>query len=314
MKSRITRPVFLESQTRSAFTLIEILIAVTIIAVLIALLLPAIGAVNRRAKEAAVASEMESIKASITDFKVRFKQMPPSNITISESPAGWGARTVSRRRIKQLWPQFDFTIARDFNGDGDTADSVHLDGAECLVFFLGGMVDGTTGALRGFSKNPLNPFQIDDATREGPFYEFKNAGFDVATMRPTGRLSDTDGDGAPEYLDSLPGQTAPIVYFSSYDGNGYSEHDNAEDINHNGTLDTGEDKNGNGVLDGRIHPYFKDANEQNGFNSDGFQLISPGFDHLYGTGGYFNPEDTSNLSVEDGDNITNFHGGTLGGI
>ncbi|MDA0920459.1 MAG: hypothetical protein O2945_15425, partial [Planctomycetota bacterium] len=209
---------------------------------------------------------------------------------IHETASAWGSAPRDRRIIKQIWQQFDFTLNRDFNGDSDTTDTITLDGAECLVFFLGGMVDGTSGALRGFSKNPRDPFAIDNGSRDGPFFEFLG-GFDVTTRAPTGRLVDTDGDGAPEYLDTLASQLNPYVYFSSYDGAGYRAADNS----------------------GRIAgPYYKDAALKVPYNADSFQLISPGRDFQYGTGGHFNPNNPPSSNA-DSDNITNFHSGILGG-
>jgi prepilin-type N-terminal cleavage/methylation domain-containing protein len=296
---------------RKGFTLIEILIVVTIIAILAGLLLSAFGPASQSAREAQVIAEMQSLKAAITVFKTEFNMEPPSSIVIAESPAGWSTLPVDRALLKRLWPSFNFGIARDFNGDGDTMDVVALDGAECLVFFLGGVVDPSSGQLRGFSKNPGNPFAIDNATRQGPFHEFEG-GIDPTTRQPIGRLVDTDGDGAPEYIDDLPSQTKPIVYFSSYDGTGYRT-DNTEDTNGNGTLDAGEDKNGNGKLDHRMqYAYFKDAARKSAYNASGFQLISPGQDAEYGVGGLLDPTQFSGQRAGETDNLALFHSGRLG--
>lgn len=298
----------------SGFTLIELMIVLVIIGVLAALILPAVMRGTNTARIFEVNNEQQKFKASITQFKTTFGVNPPSSVTIYESATAWGSAPRDRRIIKQIWQQFDFTLDRDINGDGDTTDTVALDGAECLVLFLGGMVDGTSGALRGFSKNPRNPFAIDNGSRDGPFFEFLG-GFDVsgATPVPTGRIVDTDGDGAPEYVDNLGSQTKPYLYFSSYDGAGYRL-DNTEDTNLNGTLDAGEDKNSNGVLDHRIaRPYYKDAAFKVPYNADSFQLISPGQDFEYGDGGHFDPDNPPISGGADADNITNFHQGVLGG-
>jgi len=267
---------------RAAFSLIEIMVAMVIIAILIGLLIPAVSSAIATARIANVQAEMDSISASITDFKVRFHSDPPSGVTIHESAAGWTTDALSRSTIKQLWPQFNFAMSRDFNGDGDSTDSITLDGAECLVFFLGGMVDATSGALRGFSKNPQNPFTVDNGSRDGPFYEFKGGFTTGANPTPTGRLVDVDGDSLPEYLDLLPSQTRPYVYFSSYGGTGYRTNDNA----------------------GRIaEPYYTDAAKRNPYNRDGFQIISPGFPagigNEYGTGGCVESEDINGNGTLD---------------
>lgn len=272
------------------FTLIELMIVLVIIGILAALILPAVMRGTDTARIFEVNNEQNKFKASITQFKTVFGVNPPSSVTIHETASAWSGAPRDRRIIKQIWQQFDFTLNRDFNGDSDTTDTITLDGAECLVFFLGGMVDGTSGALRGFSKNPRDPFAIDNGSRDGPFFEFLG-GFDVSTKAPTGRLVDTDGDGAPEYVDTLASQLNPYVYFSSYDGAGYRAADNA----------------------GRIAgPYYKDAALKVPYNADSFQLISPGRDFQYGTGGHFDPKNPPSSNA-DSDNITNFHSGILGG-
>ncbi|MHC4880058.1 MAG: prepilin-type N-terminal cleavage/methylation domain-containing protein [Planctomycetota bacterium] len=326
---RVQRPAI--RPARAAFTLIEIMITIAIIAILIGLLMPALGSVRRRAQIASVKSEMDALKASATTFKQAYGIEPPSGITIfPPDTAGTGgalglwtdARSISL--VKRIWPKFDF---RNSGGLATAAfkgqPSLTLEGSECLVFFLGGVVDPSSGALIGFSKNERLPFS-PDGSREGPFFEFD-----------TGRLIDvigidTDDDGTfdiaqngiPEYADPIPNQVKPYAYFSSYGGQGYR---------------IGE----NDGLDGRVRtssdpatyvpvpmPYFKDTALNVPYHRDSFQLISPGFNASadtsntggYGTGGYFDPNDgtmtatlySRNQNTDtEADNITNFHSGQL---
>lgn len=296
---------------RFGFSLIELMIVLVIIGILAALILPALGSARRTAQIARVQSDMESLKASITQFKVRYGVDPPSSVTLYPPGTAW-SNAQSRALIKRIWPQFDFDNSGGLNVAAFSgATSMTLTGAECLTFFLGG-IRGASGALIGFSKNPRLPF-TEGGSRDGPFFEF-DGGYDTSSSKWTGRLVDLNGNDVPEYLDPLTSQTKPYLYFSSYGGTGYRA-DN-----------------------GSVLAYFKDGNQANPYKADSFQLISPGFDFEYGKGGVLDNEDKnangtldagedtngnttldtktaqilSGTRVAEQDNITNFHTGELG--
>ncbi|MBW3539955.1 MAG: prepilin-type N-terminal cleavage/methylation domain-containing protein [Planctomycetes bacterium] len=297
---------------RAAFTLIELLMVVVIISLLIGLLLPAINSVVISAREARVTTEIQQLATAMHDFKAKFGFEPPSRIVLFEDGGQWMANTAdaraSRATLRKMFSQIAFDIDRNFNlrngieldPDGDNAPGVTLTGAECLVFFLGG-VRSSTGEIIGFSKNPVNPLDPNSAgtgNRLGPFYPELNSG----------RLVDIDDDGMPEFLDPLPNQTLPYIYASSNGGRGY----------HTADL----------IVDGRQNPpavrmlnvYRQGAAPTaTPFNRQSFQIISPGYDADYGTGGYFDPDNPdASLATPTGrdaeaerDNLTNFHGGRL---
>jgi len=242
---------------------------------------------------ARVRSEIESFKASITQFKVRFGTNPPSGMMLYESIDGWKSDARSRAFVRRLWPQFDFTRNRDINNDGDTEDAIRLSGAECLVFFLGGVHPTVSNAghqasdqfcLTGFSKNPLAPFS-GGGSRDGPFFEFHE-----------NRLTDVDGDGCFEYRAPLVSTKAPYLYFSSYDGAGYRKDDCAIYL-------PGDARNPTDL-------YYKDKDSTVPYNSDSFQIICAGVDDRFGAGGHFAPETADEVFVGERkferDNITNF--------
>lgn len=302
---------------RSGFSLIELVVVILIIAILASLILNGVMAARTTALSAAAASDIKNLEKAIGDFKLKFGVEPPSSITLYEDPAGWAKRnppnTVaqvqesarSRAIIRQIWPQFDFTLRREINGDRDPTpdDEISLQGAECLAFFLGGvcstdMMDQTGATIAsgppanspvkkwiplGFSINPSNPF-ARGGTRVGPFVE-------LDSDRLINIDGDTDPEGAPEYLDTLPGQTKPLIYASSYDGRGYRASD----------LVTGPGCTFTSV-------YTKTGGQP--YNPKSFQIISAGFDSDYGTGGVFDTTLPANRSMER-DNITNFKGGRL---
>ncbi len=253
----------------------------SIIAILIALLVPVLGAARTRVLEGRVRAEFGQLEQGVTDFKATFYIDPPSHITLYEKGADWDTR--SRAIISQLWPQYDFAN-HDFNNNGDVTETFPLNGAECLVFFLGGLPDttlptGTTGPLRGFSKNPSNPFEAG-GSRLGPFFEF-----DPARLVPH-----TPNDQAiiRRYRDTLQNANAPILYFSSNNGAAYDATDNPQ-----------------------IGSHYLLADGVTPWRPQSFQLISPGGDGDYGTGGVYDPDDTAALSAGDQDNITNFQSGRL---
>lgn len=299
MKRRPPITLSASKYSRRAFTLIELMIVIVIILILLGLLIPAIGAVRLRAQQAQVRSEISNLEASITAFKGDFGMDPPSGIVIYEDNAGWNTDQRSKGLIRKMWPQFNFSLDRDINKDGSitsgSAGGTPLNAGECLVFFLGGVWDTSGKTPNGFSKNPANPFAVASAGggRLGPYYEF-----DIS------RFVDTDGDNAPEYLDSFPSQQKPYLYFSSYDGRGYRSGEilgtGMKNVYHQGNPAHGED----------LGPAFKIKS---------YQIISPGPDYEYGSGGNYDPDkyfpgaaapSYPDRTVES-DNITNFVSGSL---
>ncbi len=229
----------------------------------------------------------------------------------------------------------------DWNGDGVKNGPWYLQGDECLVFFLGGIPTGQytdsggtvqrpgsvgfdpkkypPGAL-GFGKTPQWPTQpvVPSAGRDGPFYEL-----------PGERLQDRDGDGFYELTPYRNPGTAAYAYFSSYDGTGYRPDD----------LNLATEPSGVPVISADFGvlwplnaaypspprsagaPYYLQSPGPNPYTigtslsaaagwvvrywkPDAFQIISPGTNRGYGSGGEFPlPSDASD---EDKDNLANF--------
>lgn len=303
---------------RSGFTLVELLAVVVVITILVAMLLPAIGSVRNKAREAQVAVEIRGFVSSITTFNHEFGANPPSRFRLYEHTNGWFSDQPAMTEVRRLWPQFDFgnpssspprILTWDLNGDGSSmaGDSHELTGAECLVFFLGGRGVLSDGVARGFSRNPRNPFEPTGGTPIGPFFKFD-----------PDKFVDVDGDGAREYADPLATGT-PYLYLSSYNGRGYQPNIDADVKLPHATWtasppatrpDLGVDSNGDSVVD-TGQPYMQSSDVP--WLSDTFQIISAGSDGMYGAGGIYGTE--SGLAVGSGfgdaDNITNFTSGKL---
>lgn len=277
-----------QTTPRSGFSLVELLVVIMIIAILIALIVPALNGVRRRAQMAEVSAEISKIDTAITQFKSDFGVEPPSNLVIPAVGDPWDA--VSRSKVRALWPQFNFAT----NGGLGNGTALHMNGAECLAFFLGGIPQGTAPALTvtGFSKNPAVPWTAAGTNRLGPYIEFG-----------VGRFSDLDGDGLLEYLDPIPDQKAPYLYLATQ-GKNYNRTNDpaaADDFDVHGTPTNPLDLSS---------LYFDAANRP--LNPHGYQLISPGFDGAYGTGGvYVDGNELTGARSMEADNITNFSGGPL---
>jgi general secretion pathway protein G len=235
----------------------------------------------------------------------------------------------------------------DFNGNGtlDTTPYV-LDGRECLVFFLGGVPNytaaGFAGGMSGFSRNPQNPFLNNiignvnfSNNRATPFFEFAGNRLVFLPEELSGTKTPT---GIPGYGDSNSTTLNPnfYAYFSAYGGSNYDPNDvNAYEPGNPSSFEM--DVNGNPislnflvnfpVLTGppnvtsspAPNPYTNSITTAavSYFTPNSFQILSPGADAHYGTGGQYTPDASVTLPTNgndrsyEQDNLSNFRNGRL---
>jgi len=298
--------------SRPGFTLIELMAVILVIGILTAIMLPAISNVRRTARIAQVTVDIKNLEKAIADFKLKYGMEPPSSFLISATPSDYTGSAIGKNSLavmRQLWPNYDpsdSSVGLPGTLMGGV-DGKYLNGAECLTFFLGGPgVYSSTGSATdcsplGFSANPRNPF-ASGGTRVGPFYEFDSS-----------RLVDTNNNGFYELIDTLPNQTTPYFYLSSYGGRGYQLR------GYNNTLGDDDDEMPSSV--GMTYAYFKSVSGGTPvyWNAKTFQIISPGFDNTFGTLSCYreqkfydtNTGKTPQSATYEKDNITNFSSGPL---
>jgi prepilin-type N-terminal cleavage/methylation domain-containing protein len=268
---------------RSGFTLIELLVVILIVGILIALLVPAIAAAVRTAQDARVSAEIANLQTALADFKNKYGDYPPSRIILrndgnynptdttqipgAPSDITYGALNLRTARYMTKFfnrANFFFNTAgaagSPLNWDGSgtvtgltysNANTVILQGHECLVFFLGGMPQSVSGppatfSTIGFSRNPTNPFDTVNPNstvsqnRSQPLFEFAPGRLQDIFSLPVGvpssfavgtvpQYTTVPGlqNGFPSYVDPLSNSTAPrpYTYFSSYGNSAYDPND-----------------------------------------------------------------------------------------
>jgi prepilin-type N-terminal cleavage/methylation domain-containing protein len=358
VRNHAVRPNQQRHPARRGFTLLELLVAIVVISILAAFLLPAIQGVIGTGRVAAVRNEISQLEAAIANFKAKYGVEPPSFIRLYESGTGdpsWetdtsndALRLTSRAIIQRIWPNFDFKLNRDINGDHDRTGVFDLCGPECLVFFLGGVYTYAPGAdlkpgdalsdddgngvidddneyfyagsddtvvytPSGFGKNPANPFVVAvGQVAEGPFFEF----------HPSRLKQSKIVNGFFVYFDSIPGQLNPYIYFNSREGRGYSTTMSAA-----GTWRNIDGVESTFISKGYMQrAYYQSISNQVDPTSavahkpKSYQIISPGADYRYGVGGVFNPdqpngglssnpkEDANNNGILDMNEDSNLNG------
>ncbi|MCA9092996.1 MAG: hypothetical protein KDA68_05890, partial [Planctomycetaceae bacterium] len=216
---------------------------------------------------------------------------------------------------------------RDINADYDRTGTFVLTGPECLVFFLGGCFmygpgpDGAPGVVgadddgntinddaieyfysgsddtvlltpSGFSKNPTNPFLVvAGESTDGPFFEFSPSRLNKSKFAVDFFV----------YVDSIPSQSNPYVYLSSYEGKRYPTTNSVSGV----WLNT----DSVGYMQRAYYQSIPDQSEAKSatpHKPKSFQIISPGQDSRYGVGGVYTPgKEFSGLNTNPKEDINN---------
>ena len=159
--------------TRSAFTLVELLVVITIIAILTGLLIVAAGSAILAGKRASIKATMNNMDAALEDYKNTLGSYPPA--TQTDGTGGLSDDKILsafKRHLKKAYPQHREPegLIRGLAGmgTGADADNPNLDGgmnaAEALVFFLTRMSDDPRYPISGAG----GPSYLVDESNDAP--------------------------------------------------------------------------------------------------------------------------------------------------
>ena len=272
----------------SAFTLVELMIVIAIIGILASLATVGVMKALEKGKMVAARTEISQLEAAIAAAKQNLGGVDylPSEIILYNTTAGFNtnASSVSTANFltKAFGKAWQSNPSCPWMGPSYTGTyPVVLTGMEALVYWLGGVRDGS-GTFQGFSSNPAAPWDTTNARYKlkGPFYDFD-------AVRVLNNTSTT----VPTFVNSWNGSYA---YFSSSD---YATF----------VTTPYSPRNGGGL----ISPLLR--TNTTFYNPKTFQIISSGPDQAFGSGGVHTPGvGNYALSASGYDDLANFSSTQLG--
>lgn len=270
---------------RKGFTLIEVLVVIVIIGILAALLIPAITGAVAKAKQTAIAMEIEQLSQALELYNSQYGDYPPD---FSDS-------SVVSRHFSKIFPNIASsdlsaltTMMQDSSGN---VSPIGIDRAEALIITLGGYSSDKRHPLTG----PGGPFIVAANGTVSYNYDRENALFDFETNRLIqNNFEGTDSNGGAMPNDGIPvlvpsGRQQPYVYF---DARSYTLSQSASAVVANGYIGSNNA--------GGIRPYKTSTNpvappsggtygsKQAAYAAykfqkpKSFQIISAGLDDIYG--------------------------------
>lgn len=169
-------------KTRSAFTLIEILVVISMITVLAVVLVVAAIKVLGKVPEVETRVEIGQLDAAIAAFMSDYdlKDPPPSFIYLRED--GLYNKNIDIELATITWFQkwlgrpFSINSPQDWNGNGVIDHPYFLQGQQCLVLWTGGIPVYTNGSIsmKGFGSSKSNPADVIGIQRHGPYFNFES--------------------------------------------------------------------------------------------------------------------------------------------
>jgi len=173
------------NHARRSFTLVELLAVIVIIGILASLITAAAIGARNAARNATISFEISQLDMALKAYKQQYGNYPPDFAGVNHTDdairaqAQYAVLAHMRRAFPKYvpgrvsgctgtpWECFIADIEQE-TGASDIAANLHP--AMALVFWLGGMPQGSTKA-GGFSADPQRPFRLV-GTRQDPLFEF----------------------------------------------------------------------------------------------------------------------------------------------
>jgi prepilin-type N-terminal cleavage/methylation domain-containing protein len=211
------------NRTRSAFTLIELLIAILIIGILATLVTLGVSKAMTYAKQVATKTEMAQIEQALGVAAIEMGRVPyiPSFLVLAKKfddynsfPAGpnLAYAKMSQRLLAQMFPKWATDLGPGVGFPKATWPITNpsgfqiLDAEQAFVFFLRGN-EGT-----GFNPKDTDPWLASTSKRWGPYYQFPANRLEPNTD-PYPRLKDywdNPGKHLVVYSQMMVGSTATV--------------------------------------------------------------------------------------------------------
>tara|TARA_R110002072_G_scaffold11215_4_gene51118 strand:- start:28660 stop:29823 length:1164 start_codon:yes stop_codon:yes gene_type:complete len=305
-RTNLHQPARVAPTTRSAFTLVEMLVVISIIGILAAILLPAVTSVLRTGRTAGLKAEVQSLSEGVERYQTKFGDYPPDFMK-------WN---IAERHYRKIFPDIaasELTLLRAMclNSAGTAHDPTAMDRAEALVWALGGFssdpqfpftgVGGPLALIPGAtdSTNPLQyHYNID---RQNGMVDLDLMKLtlrkldDSAPISTTNRITTTDDTAGVDAFPVYRAQedSAPYVYFDSRTYNAIDVMGDPSTMNGFGTDVGGEADLVRPVMSDSVNPnpqmsgttFGSYSNAATAFlfmNERTFQVLSPGLDGRYG--------------------------------
>jgi type II secretory pathway pseudopilin PulG len=292
----------LQRNSRKSFTLLELVVAIGIILVLVSLSLAALMKILYKKAEVVAKNDMTQLDAGITAFMQNYGvEYIPSQIKLCQNSNSYSASQLDQDSKSFI----SKTIGKNSPGfmkkwgstgiqwvQGMPAGGVEiLQGHQCLVFFLGGIVfqNGSQYYCTGFSTDPTNPdaAPTPGTNRIGPFFAFDPNRLMLDPNKPNTYF--------PAYVDAygirtgiaeagatqMNGKPQFYAYFSSYKHqNGYNRYTSSGSLASSASAAVSDCSSLQNVW-----PYASTSTPSLQYvRPNDWQIICAGFDGMFGPG------------------------------